>query len=365
MGGGRRGALPATKKAGHERESPADPDRLERPSRPAAASPAGDAVSFRAHAVGGAGRPGPPTEKKIQEAHMTRTALSLGLLLSLLACAGAPSKESLETLRKENETLRAENARLAAAAAPLPASLDRHYPPNADRPVFLGAMHGLAAKMTAVPVALELSDRAAAQKSFEEFRGLYAEVSKMVPEWTADFPQEPVEQFGKALASGDPAQLGNALMAVGKVCADCHHRSMAPAQQRFHWADFAAVEIADPVTKAKSSFAAEMRALDAGLVRIGVHLEAGRPAQAVEAASALKSRMVALREACLSCHDSERAYYVDDATLSILDDLAKAISSGRAEPQQIQGLTMKFGDQACGRCHLVHVPAAFSPARKG
>jgi len=286
----------------------------------------------------------------------------IGVLLSTLGCQNGASE--LDALRKENETLKAENTRLAAKVVTLPASLDALYPPKADSPALLMAMNGLAIKMTSVPVALGQKDAAAAQKYFEEFQGLYGQVSKMVPEWSGHYPQEPIDALGKAVAAGDPAAVGSAMEAIDAVCADCHHEYMVPVQQKYRWKDFASLEITDPVTKEKSNYAGQMRAIEATFVGIMVHLDGGRPAEAVAATKALKSRMVEFRDVCQECHDSEREYFVDDDTLSILDDLGKAIGSGHADPQAVMGLAMKFGEQSCSRCHLVHVPAAFSPVRQ-
>jgi len=84
-------------------------------------------------------------------------------------------------------------------AAALPASLAAHYPPTAPQPVYLFQMLALGNAFTGVISDLMAGDTANAEAGFAAFKGLYMDISKLVPEWQKLFPNEPLAGAESAL----------------------------------------------------------------------------------------------------------------------------------------------------------------------
>ena len=244
----------------------------------------------------------------------------------------------------------------------LPASLDALYPPHSTRPSYLIAMHDLNASLTGVAVDAMENDLAGAALRFDEFAAFYVDTAAMVPEWEPFYPQAPVTALKQAIEAGDPGQIMAAVAKAGETCHHCHLATMVPAQQRFHWPDFGQVEVDDPVSGTRMPFAGFMQMLNASMVGIGVDLKESDPANARMHLTAFRSRMQALRESCAACHDTERRYFVDEDIELLLSGLAAAMDAPRVDASSIDHLTRRVGEEACSRCHLVHLPAAYSGA---
>lgn len=245
----------------------------------------------------------------------------------------------------------------------LPASLDALYPPQAKGPEYLMKMVALGSAMTGIAVDLAGEDVEHASQSFEAFEAAYAATAELVPEWRDRFPVEPVDALGAALASGDPGRVGPAFGAVGAVCASCHHDAMAAAYQRYHWPDANAITTTDPVSGQKVGHAQFMHQLDFSLTGITHDLGQGQ----VEAARAhfrdFQKRFAALAETCEDCHGTEeRHYFTGAASAARVEAIGAALAADSPDPAAVQGAVMEVGVTTCHRCHLVHVPAAFSKA---
>ncbi len=117
----------------------------------------------------------------------------------------------------------------------LPSSLENLFPPKADEPVFLFMMLGMSTSFSGILVDLFENDVENALENFEKFKKQYFEISKMVPEWTDAFPNEPIDGLSDALATGDQQIIMPSFEKVGKVCHDCHIKNMVPVQQKYHW----------------------------------------------------------------------------------------------------------------------------------
>ncbi len=248
----------------------------------------------------------------------------------------------------------------------LPASLDALYPPQAQGPEYLMRMVGLGAAMTGIGVDLAQQDVEHAAQSFAAFRAAYLGVAELVPEWRDRFPIAPVDALGAALASGDPAQVGPAFGAVGGVCASCHHDSMAAAYHRYHWPDANAITTTDPVSGQRVGHAQFMHQLDFSLTGITHDLGQGQ----VEAARAhyrdFEKRFAALAGTCEDCHGTEeRHYFTDAASTARVEAIGAALAAASPDPAAVQAAVMEVGVATCHRCHLVHVPAAFSKPAQG
>jgi len=62
------------------------------------------------------------------------------------------------------------------------------------------------------------------------------------------YPAKPVDELGAAMESGDQGRIMSAMDGVGSVCHNCHLQYMAPAHHRYHWNEFSAISVTDPLT---------------------------------------------------------------------------------------------------------------------
>jgi cytochrome c556 len=172
---------------------------------------------------------------------------------------------------------------------------------------------------------------------------------------------EPVEELGRIVPTGDPGEVLAAMGKVGAVCHHCHLATMVPVQLKYHWPDFGAISVHDPVTGAELDYAGFMQMLNASLTGVAMDLGQRQPENARSQLAALRSRMGALRESCDACHDTERAYFVDERIDSLLADMERTLDVSASDPTVVATLTQRIGKESCYRCHLVHLPAAYSP----
>jgi len=137
---------------------------------------------------------------------------------------------------------------------------------------------------------------------------------------------------------------------------------MVPVQFRYHWPDFSRVTVHDPVLDSDDDFAGFMLKMNFSLAGLGGALQQGQIDNARTHASQLQARMRELRESCAACHDTERAYFVDDGIMQILSGIESALQAPDPDPAVIASASQRLGQESCFRCHLVHVPAAFAQA---
>jgi len=253
----------------------------------------------------------------------------------------------------------------APVTAGLPASLDQHYPPQAQGPAFWLAMHGMSVPFSAFVSDLMEGDATNATANFSTFRQRYLEVANMVPEWTPLFPVAPLDEAAAAIESGDQARVMAAVQKIGQTCHSCHVANMPAAYFRYHWGDFTAITATDPVTKQDVPFPAFMQMLDGDLIGVGNDLAQGQPEAAAAHARALGLRYAELKETCTACHETPRHYYVDDAVMKMIGRLEAEFADGSADPRVVEETARSIGVESCGKCHLVHVPAAYMRAAMG
>jgi cytochrome c556 len=243
----------------------------------------------------------------------------------------------------------------------VPASLDSLYPPQAPQPQYLMHMVALGARMSGVAVDLATEDFENVASSFAAFEAAYRETAGLVPEWRERFPMGPVASLGEALASGDPALVGPAFAAVGGVCAACHHDTMVAVTQRFHWQDANAITTTDPVSGQKVAHAEFMHMLDFSLTGITHDLAQGQVDSARKHYQDFRRRFAVLAETCEDCHGiEERFYFTDAASAARVEAIGAALEAAVPDAAAVQGSVMEVGFNTCHRCHLVHVPAAFT-----
>jgi len=160
--------------------------------------------------------------------------------------------------------------------SPLPESLNALYPPVADRPVYLLKMLSLETSFSGIVVDLMEEDYDGARGSFEDFQRQYREVAGMVPEWKGEYPEGQVKKLGAALAAGDKEHAMEAFAAVGGICHRCHVAAMVPVQQKYHWGDFGAITVQDPLSGAATGYPQFKKYLAANLAGITVDLRQGQ-----------------------------------------------------------------------------------------
>jgi len=285
------------------------------------------------------------------------------LFVVLLVTAGSCAPDRSDEIARLNAEIR----QLREIAGPAPAALDSLYPPAAAAPVFLIAMHEMATPLTATLLKVREGDPAGASRYLARFREAYGRASEMVPEWKERFPPAPVGEFAAAVETGNMEKVMTAMQKVGAVCQDCHAVNMAKVQAVREWDDFSVISVTDPRSNRDLSYPEFMMTLDMAFTGIGVGLEEGKIDRAREYFASFSDGMDRLRESCRACHETERAYFVDAGVRSSIDALGGALRNPKPDPQLVGGLMMKIGTESCGKCHLVHVPAAYaqSLARKG
>ena len=249
------------------------------------------------------------------------------------------------------------------AAAPLPAVLDNYFPPKAQAPIFLFAMHGMSRPFSGIMVDLFENDVENVMANYENFRQQYAEVSKLVPEWQEYFPAEPVDELGAALKSGDQGKVMAAIDYVGMVCDNCHFTNMPKVHAKYHWPKFHDIKITDPLSKEQISFSRLMQYLEVNFTGIGINLEQGQTGNAKKQLAAFRARFASMEETCMNCHDSDRYYYVDESVQKLIDELEQALNAIPVDVPKVEKYSQAIGMENCFKCHLVHVPAAAQQIR--
>ncbi len=285
------------------------------------------------------------------------TFLSLIILLVVVGCTDKQAEE-IEMLKKENLELKEK-------LAPPPSVLDAMYPPNAEQPVYQLKMMEMEIPMSGILVDLLENDMENVKTNFENFKMKYGEVAKLVPEWKNNYPLEPVEGLENALQSGEQDKVMAAFAELGKVCMDCHIETMAKVQQKYYWMDFREVKARDPLTNEEVNFPTFKQFLNTSFLGIGVNLQEGQVKNALKQFEGFNARFQTLKVTCEDCHGtSERKYYVDESVQAVINNLGQALKDPSSlDPEQVQGLMMSIGMESCGKCHLVHVPAALAKMR--
>ncbi|MCU0303046.1 MAG: cytochrome c [Thermoanaerobaculales bacterium] len=283
---------------------------------------------------------------------MRRSSLINLTAMAALAVAGAGATAA---------TGGAADAPILAASHGLPASLDALYPPLAEQPEYLVRMLGLNGHFVGIGIDLAQGEVEHATAGFQAFRNAYLELAGLVPEWRDRFPADPVDALGEALASGDPARVGAAFGAVGAVCAGCHHQSMTAVAHRYHWPDANAVTVVDPVSGSTVGHAEFMHQLDFSMTGITHDVAQGQPEAARAHYRDFRSRFEALAGTCEDCHGTEeRFYFTDQGSMARVEAIGAALAAEPPDPAAVGAAVMEVGVSTCHRCHLVHVPAAFT-----
>jgi cytochrome c556 len=280
--------------------------------------------------------------------------------LILLTLAGLLFVGCATDQTAEIERLEAEIAELRASGAdPLPKSLENLFPPKADGNIWRMQMHAMATPLTAAVGSVQEGDMETAQALFAEFKKQYTTNSTLVPEWESKFDMAPVTAVEEAFAGGDPDAVMGAVMSLANVCHSCHYDNMGRVQKLYVWPKFSEVTVSDP-DMGELRFVEVMYMLNGSITGIGLGLKEGSNEAALAGLPKFKKAFSLLEATCEECHDSERTYFVDEMVHNLIDRLEKTLSDPSATPQAAGSILQNIGNESCRRCHLVHVPAAFT-----
>lgn len=278
-----------------------------------------------------------------------------GILFLWLTFNTAPAPSS--QVKKSSATAPSSTAEFAS----LPISLDAYFPPKAKEPVYQFRMLGMSFPLAGILVDLSESEHQNALANYEKFKAQYQEVSKLVPEWTKEFPLGPVEDLGQALKKGKQEAVMEAFEQLDNVCLACHLAKMARVQQKYHWGNFYAIKIKDPLTGAEIDWPKLMKFLDSNLSGVAIDLEEGQKENALKQHQGFKLRFQTLKDACQECHGTEeRKYYVDESVQAMISGVEKALSGPSPDPQKANSLLQSIGIENCFKCHRVYIPAAIA-----
>lgn len=239
-----------------------------------------------------------------------------------------------------------------------PQSMDQYYPPKSEAPVYLLGMFELEGAFSGIMANMQQGNFEAAQGAYQGFLAKYKEFSEMVPEWKDYFDIELVEALGKALQSGNPEQIQQAMGGVGQGCGSCHNDNMLGTWYRYSWKNFHEISVQDPVSGKEAGLKDYMYMVAGDFGGIGGALQQGQTEGARMAYQSLNSRMEGLKKVCEDCHETERRYYVSEDVMDILATMGAELTKEKPNPAKIGELSGQLGMVSCRGCHLVHMPAA-------
>lgn len=249
-----------------------------------------------------------------------------------------------------------------ARAETLPETLNAFYPPVAGQPIYLTRMLDLETSFSGIVVDLMEDDIEGARNSFGDFAGKYRDVAEMLPEWKGKYPEKSVKELGAALDAGDKKRAMSAFAEVGGICHRCHVETMVSVQQKYHWGDFGALAVKDPLSGAATGYPQFKQFLAANLAGITVDLRQGQSDYARKQFEGFRARFQALSESCNRCHEEKSRYYVGRDVQDTVEEIGKAFRSRTVAADEVIALAAKIGRESCFKCHLVHLPAAFAGA---
>ena len=276
--------------------------------------------------------------------------IKMAIILMIIAGCTNP-------LTEEVEKLKLENAALIEMIAPLPASLDKLYPPEAEAPVLLFEMFKLSEPMAGIGIDLFENDFENALAHYENFKAQFIAISKLVPEWEDKFDIASVVELGNAMDSQDQEKIMHAFEGIAKVCHDCHMNYMSQVQLKYHWEDFGEIVAVDPFTKDVLPYTMFKHNLSTAFSGIGINLQEGQIENARKNFEAFNSQFQVLKDVCGDCHQSDRKYYVDEGIQAMIDKLGETLQASEVDMEMVGNLSQGIGMESCFQCHLVHMAA--------
>ena len=246
---------------------------------------------------------------------------------------------------------------ISSMARPLPDSLDKWFETKTPwgQPLYLSKMFELGGPMMGILANVQQDDMANAKISYQIFKKEYENSSKMVPEWRGYYDPDAVDKVGKAFDTGDKNQILASMDTVFQTCAECHKETKTKVFAKYNWKDLRDVKMktVNPEQPEAPWSEAKAKYLVTGFDGAIANARENQQEATNKSFQQFKTMFVYMKEACKSCHDTERKYYVSDDVMALIDKTEGEISNGDLNSasntlQQIGG--------ACFDCHQTHEP---------
>jgi cytochrome c556 len=237
-------------------------------------------------------------------------------------------------------------------AKPLPGSLDKWYP---GEPIYLFKMFELGGSMMGVLVNTLQDDTTNAKIAYQIFYSEYEKSSKMVPEWKKYYDLNAVKNVGDALEAGDKEKTMAGLEVVFQTCGPCHTEMKTKVFAKYHWKDFNDVKMktVNPEQPETSWKEAKAKYLVTGFDGTIVNARENQQEATDRSFQQFKVMFQFMKEACSSCHDTDRKYYVSDDVTALINTAEGQIKAGNLE-NSINAMEQIGG--SCYKCHNTHEP---------
>lgn len=242
-----------------------------------------------------------------------------------------------------------------------PTSMDKLYPTGQPSTWLLG-MFAMEAPLGELGVRLQ--DKDTTKAAFQRFKTEYNKMALLVPEWSKRFPAQPLTDLESALNGADPAKIGAAMGALGKVCGSCHEKSQPSVWYRYAPKVFHDVKLTNPLSSASVEWDQYMFALSGSFAAVSTYMTAEAPSgpftKTTAALGQFKKLFEGLKEGCKECHGKTdtRNYYVSSDITAMIVQAEQELAKTSPDLSQVGKLLQGVGGQACRKCHVVHTPAS-------
>lgn len=235
----------------------------------------------------------------------------------------------------------------------IPGSFDKYYKTQPSE--YLLKMNELSSSMENVVIDLQDGNLSSANQSFKIFSRNYKNSSKMVEDWERYYDTGEIDDLGKAINSGNISEAFEMMDNVRDACTDCHREIRYVVWAIYDWKDFGDVKM--NTTDAKKSrvswTTAKTKYLSPGFEGIGIGIRKGQKEQAMKSFELFKKMFLNMKDACSSCHSTERKYYVNEDVISMINNMENEISTGNLD--KAEKIRLEIGNE-CHKCHVIHEP---------
>ena len=271
---------------------------------------------------------------------------------------GAKDANAVHT-EKGNQVTAFENLYQSFMKSSLPHSLDKFFKtqqPEVPGNEWLGEMFTLSGTFEGIATNLQDGDRVNATLSYnafaKEYKNVYKNVSKKVPEWEGYFDIKTVDKLGKDLKSNNDDASFQDIGIIGNTCSRCHADRQPQVWAKYYWRDFNTVNVTTDT--GNLSWTPAMFALAGAFDGIGVNAAKGNQTATNKSFIQFKALYTDIKTACSNCHDTPRYYYVSNDVFAMINQTGDFIQAGDLKNasinQQILGIQ-------CYKCHVLHMPA--------
>src|SRR4030065_2577220 len=213
----------------------------------------------------------------------------------------------------------------------IPGSFYKYYKTQPSR--YLLRMYELSSSMENVVIDLQDGNISSANQSFNIFSKNYKNSSKMVDDWERYYDTGEIDDLGKAIKSGNISEAFEMMDKVRDACTDCHREIRYVVWAIYDWKNFQDVKMNTTDTKKSqvSWTTAKTKYLMPGFEGIGIGIREGQKEQTAKSFKLFKNMFISMKDACGSCHNTQRKYYVNDDVMSKIDVMEKEISTGNMD----------------------------------